>query len=458
MKLLFDEVIRNQPEEYQTNVALNGACLDTTIVIVDDDPTGCQTVQDVPVLFSWETELLEEMFSEKVRIFFILANTRSMGEAKAVEIVGHILKNLQAAGSAANRRYLVISRSDSTLRGHYPAEIQAIEDGLSQGKHMHCLVPAFFQGGRFTIGDVHYLKEGYFLLPAHKTPFAKDRVFGFQHSDLKEYIAEKNKEKIKPHQVLSFSISELRTYGPEYVKKQLLSSEAPACIVNALAQSDLDVFAAGAWEALLAGKKILFRTAASFINSFGYIPVKEPLAISDLRSKSGKGGLIVIGSYVEKSTLQLEFLLANTCIQSYELNVSSILKGSDDKLISELAQALQAKIDRGQDAVVYTSRELVSAGDSPGNIEIGKRVSRSMVRLVSELTSEPSFIVAKGGITSHDIACHALRIQKATVTGQALPGVPVLSYGPGDELKYIIFPGNVGHEGSLLELYRKLQH
>lgn len=456
MKLLYKDIIREQPEEYAYAINMHGACLDSTIVVLDDDPTGCQTVYNVPALFSWDTKLLEKLLSEKTHLFFILTNTRSMPEADAVNTVKEVMEALKKASDNTGREYTVISRSDSTLRGHYPAELHVIEKYLVGSEYMHCLVPAFFQGGRYTCNDVHYVKEGEYLIPASETPYAKDKVFGYKNSNLKKYIHEKSSGAIKPDDVFSFSVKELRELGTENVKRKLMDSESPVCIVNALAQSDLDVFAAGVWEAILRGKKILFRTAASFINSFGCIPLKETLRREEFKGRKDKGGLVIVGSNVPKTTNQLQNLIENSMAIPIELHVDRILSDYRNELISSIAHRANQLIESGNHALIYTSRELVAAGDSEENLEIGKRISSALVEIVSKIEITPSFIITKGGITSHDIAAKGLKMNIAHVIGQALPGVPVLVPEGNKEMKYIIFPGNVGNDDDLLNLFIKL--
>lgn len=456
MKILFSDIVKSQPEEYEHSVNMSGACLENTIVILDDDPTGCQTVHDVPVLFSWDIEILESLLREKTHLFFILTNTRSMNEASAGLTVKEVIANLVLAGKNAERKFTIISRSDSTLRGHYPSELDEIEGSLGVRGNMHCLIPAFFPGGRYTCNDIHYVREGDSLIPASETPFAKDKVFGFQHSDLKKYVEEKTSGAILAEDVLPISLEEIRKGGPAHIKSRLMDSDNPVCIVNALCQSDLDVFAAGAWEAILAGKKILFRTAASFINSFGCIPVKEPLDRSVLKSQSGHGGLVVVGSYVEKSSIQLMKLIENGSAIPMELDVKELIEGESSQLLSGYAARITQLIVHGKHALLYTSRELVFTDDAEKNLEIGNLVSGALVKIVSMIGARPSFIITKGGITSNDIASKSLKIRKATVLGQALPGVPLLIPDNMPDMKYIIFPGNVGDGDDLLKLFKKL--
>lgn len=456
MNVSFRELAGSQPPEYGRDVNMHGACLENTFVILDDDPTGCQTVHDVPVLFSWDASLLEKVLGEQPHLFFILTNTRSMPEAAAKEVVGEVMRNLVKAGKAAGRNFIVISRSDSTLRGHYPAVLDAIEDHLEGGPYMHCLIPAFFPGGRYTCNNIHYVREGELLIPAAATPFAADSVFGYAHSELPAYVQEKTRNAIPASEVLTFSVEELRTGGPDHVREKLKASNSRACVVNALAQSDLDVFAAGAWEAILAGKRILFRTGASFINSFGCIPVKEPLARSALRSSSGNGGLIVVGSHVRKSSEQLLPLIESGNLIPLELHVQELLAGMEKEMVTSFVGRAEKLISTGRHVLIYTSRVLITSEDTQRSLEIGSIVSNALVEIVKGIKSTPSFIVAKGGVTSYDIASEALQFRQTKVIGQVLPGVPVLLPEGRPEMKYVIFPGSVGDKDDLLKLFRML--
>jgi len=456
MKLLFNDIIKSMPTEYSFDLGMDPACLENTIVVLDDDPTGCQTVHNVPVLFSWEPDILYELLLAETHLFFILTNTRSLSETEAVNRLGKVLYNLDKASQKSGRAYTLVSRSDSTLRGHYPAELDTISSYLHHEKAMHCLIPAFFQGGRYTINDVHYAKESEFLVPVSETPFSKDTVFGYAHADLKLYIEEKTQGRIKAKDVLSFSLDELREGGPEFVKRKLLNSEAPACIVNALSQKDLDVFSAGVWEAILSGKKILFRTAASFINSLGCIPVKEILNTQNLNSESSRGGLIVVGSHVPKTTRQLDRLVQDGGINPLELDVQLLLRDKGIDQVVAIASRAAQLIRNGRHVVLYTSRKLYQPKEKDELIDIGKIISETLVQIVKSIDAEPSFFIAKGGITSHDIAEKGLGIRKAMVLGQALPGIPVLSDEERPDMKYIIFPGNVGDDEDLLILVKKL--
>jgi uncharacterized protein YgbK (DUF1537 family) len=101
-----------------------------------------------------------------------------------------------------------------------------------------------------------------------------------------------------------------------------------------------------------------------------------------------------------------------------------------------------------------TSRELITSDDPAESLRIGESISTALVELVQTLQVKPAWLIAKGGITSSDVATKALGIRRAEVLGQILPGVPVWSADAGSkfpDLPYIVFPGNVGTANSLRE-------
>jgi len=105
----------------------------------------------------------------------------------------------------------------------------------------------------------------------------------------------------------------------------------------------------------------------------------------------------------------------------------------------------------GRDVGLFSSRRLIQGRDPAEHLAVGEIVSTSLVKIMSPLEVQPRWLIAKGGITSSDIATRAL--------GQALPGVPVWraeaeSKWPG--LAYIVFPGNVGGTDALAKLVGSL--
>lgn len=432
------------------------------VVVLDDDPTGTQTVRDIPVLTTWSVAALEEELSGEFPAFFILTNSRSLTENAACDLAREIGENLYRASEKSGVRVVVISRSDSTLRGHFPSEVDASAQALSKDQLPYLIVPFFMEGGRFTLNDIHYVKELDSLVPASMTPFAKDAAFGFANSNLKNYIEEKTGGKIKAEEVISVSLQDIRIGGPDRVADIFRSvPKGAACFVNAASYRDMEVVVSALIKVENDGYEFLYRTAASFVRSRIGLDAGDGLLAGDqLVSPSDNGGLFVIGSYVPKTTSQVSALFDLTDVAAIEVQVDELLDESRRAAeIERVVSFTNQTLGSGADAAIYTSRSLVSGSDAASSLEIGRIVSESLVEIVSSITRQPRYLVAKGGITSSDIATKALGIKRAMVIGQALPGVPAWRCGeetryPG--MTYIVFPGNVGEDDALAQIVKKI--
>jgi uncharacterized protein YgbK (DUF1537 family) len=434
-----------------------------TVLVFDDDPTGTQTCHDVIVLTSWSVELIAEELAKKPSILFILTNSRSLPEADAVRLTIEIGTNVNIASRQTGRQIVPISRSDSTLRGHFPAEVYALAKALDMRDAVCVLLPAFIEGGRFTINDIHYIVEQEDLIPVADTPFAKDKSFSYSHSNVTQWVEEKTKGTIKASDVTSLSLNDIRSKGAQIIAEKLFQCKpGEVVLVNAVSYCDLEVITIALQLAEQRGQRFLFRSSATFVPiRAGIAPGKifTPLP-SDFQSKNGS--LIVVGSYVPKTTSQLNHLLEQEKHESVEIDVDSVLA---DKHIAKNASAMSKKIDQwlieGKDVVVYTSRSLAVGADANESLKINSAVSNYLVFVIQGLNVRPSFFIAKGGITSSDLASNGLSSKKASVLGQAIPGVPVWrldSSSKFSKILYIVFPGNVGGTSALWEVWYRFKY
>jgi uncharacterized protein YgbK (DUF1537 family) len=277
---------------------------------------------------------------------------------------------------------------------------------------------------------------------------------------LKEWVEEKTLGKYPARNISSVSLEELRKQDIHGIVRKLESVTGyNKVIVNAIEYTDLKVFLVAMVEALGKGKRFLFRTAASFVQVAGGIKPKALLTIETLYpgGKAPNPGLVVVGSYVQKTTKQLQALqkIINMAFIEWDVKQAE----TDAKLNSEVERVIKRVEDAfnaSRDACVCTSREFLGGGargkDSEEDLFFASRVSEGLVRVVQGLKISPGFLVAKGGITSSDIGVKALEAKRAMVLGQILPGVPVWELGPESRfpgLPYVIFPGNVGDEEAL---------
>ncbi len=444
--------------EIQAQVKASGR----KVVVLDDDPTGTQTVHGVPVLTQWAVETLRAELANDLPAFFLLTNSRSLLLAGAQALNAEIGRHLVAAGRQAGREFVVVSRSDSTLRGHFPGEVEALAEALEQDFDAWLIIPFFLAGGRYTIGDVHYVAEGEWLVPAGQTEYARDAAFGYRASDLRQWVEEKTKGRVSSKNVASVSIEDVRRGGPQRVAARLAGlARGSVCVVNAASPRDLEVFTQGLLTAEAGGQRFLYRTAASFARVRAGITLRPILTRTDLALSESGGGLFVVGSYVPRTTSQVEALLAQPGMTSVEVEVEALLddnRGQDE--IGRVAHEADQALRGGQDVVIYTSRQLVTGEDAESSLAIGQRISEGLVAIVRAISTRPRYLLAKGGITSSDVATQALEVKRALVPGQILPGVPVWQLGPESRypgLAYIVFPGNVGGPRALVEIVTALK-
>lgn len=423
------------------------------VVVVDDDPTGAQYA-GIPVLTQWSRHSIFEEVEKGSSLFFLLTNSRSLPVKEAIEIYKEAGKNISEAFEKLNRQYIIISRSDSTLRGHYPDDVNALAEGLQMKDYLTAIIPAFIEAGRYTINDTQYVQEGDQLLPVHLTQFANDKVFGYGAENLKQWVSEKSGGMIDKMSVASFSINELRENRNLSEKIRTLTPHS-TLIVNAASYTDLQIFAKAYLESNV---PMIFRSGPSFVAAIGCLNRSSLLTADELFTQDSKyGGLIVIGSYVSKTTRQLDVLL-KTGIQAIELDIKIILE-------DPIAQAniylrrVEEILKQKQDVVIYTGRQLEYGPTEDQSLQIGNNISAFLVQMIKQLSIRPRFLIVKGGITSHDIAVKALGIKRAIVMGQLLKGLPVWQTSNEalfPDMPYVVFPGNVGDDNTLAELYGQL--
>ncbi|CAN5302546.1 four-carbon acid sugar kinase family protein [soil metagenome] len=457
--------------EIRERVAADGR----RIVVLDDDPTGVQSVHDVPVLAHWSVQELRWALSQESPTFFILTNSRAVPEDRAVEMNREICRSLVEAAEDTGTGFALTSRSDSTLRGHYPAETDALAGVLSEARGGSIdgviLCPCFFEAGRITIDDIHWVRQGDYLVPVGLTEFASDHSFGFASSDLKEWVAEKTGGRVSASDVVSISLPDIREGGPARVAEKLAQVDGGRpVVVNAEHYGDLEVFVLGLLDAEAAGKSFIYRTGPSFVRARGGITAPSVLEPGNLWGDGRRSGhgLVLVGSYVPTTTEQLRQALELDGVEAIELSVPRMLDPDSwetevERVSSKVNQAL-----RSREVVVYTSRDLVTA-DTLGeggrsNLDVGSAVSDALVEVVRRLdrTLDLSFVIAKGGITSSVVGTEGLGVRRAQVAGPLLPPgiVPVWILPEDNEfpgLPYVIFPGNVGGPGSLAQAIEKLR-
>lgn len=395
------------------------------MVVLDDDPTGIQTVHGCMLITRWDEASMRQGFEDKEPFFYVLTNTRAMTREDAARVTREAMEMVVRVNKDFGFGLIVVSRSDSCLRGHFPLETDVMREVLAENgirvaeKTPFC--PAFIEAGRVTIDGIHYMKDGERLIPVSETEFAHDNVFGYHSSVLRDYIKEKGAN------------------ADDYD------------IVDAQDYTALIQYAKKIFQKLQSNDAIVIRCSSSLPKAISGISDK-PLLDRTMLKHDGVG-CFVVGSHVKKTTLQLECLLQAEGTCAVEVDVQRILNDADP-LMLETLDVIRQVVEQGLTPVVYTSRQEIRLADADQRQHLGQQVSDFLVDIVRRLPYTPAYLVGKGGITSHDILTKGLDISSARVLGQVVNSVPcVMTH----MFPYIIFPGNVGNEQSLREVYQKLR-
>ena len=470
-------------------VAASSADTPKILVVLDDDPTGTQSVADLAVLTRWDVEDFTWAFThirenQTKPAVYVLTNTRSLDPAEAAARNEEIVRNALAA-AAGTVKLGFVSRSDSTLRGHYPLEPDVIAATVAaetgEATDGVVIVPAFPDAGRVTIGGVHYMRasgeDAGYLTPVAETEFAKDASFGFANSEMAKYVEEKSKGRFAADNVIVLDLNIIRAGAaandPAISAKAIAdalesATDSTPIVADIVTENDFRALALGLEEAERRGKKLLYRVGPPFVRGRIGQDIREALTSEEAfegNTPSTAGGLIVVGSHVGLTTRQLNVLTSeHSSARIIEIDVEKLLTTATEAdeyigtVVSDVVEAL-----REGDVIVHTSRLLIKTDDAAASLKIARTVSAAVVAVVNRTlkTFPPRFVIAKGGITSSDVAAHGLEIRHAIVRGPMLPGIVSLWEpvdGPAKGIPYIVFAGNVGDDQSLAQVTRKLSN
>lgn len=416
-------------------------------VIVDDDPTGTQSVSDVEVILRPDRTAFDAYLASGRRATFVLSNSRALPAEGAAALVGGIARTAEAAAAAAGRPLTLVLRGDSTLRGHVFTEADAVAPGTPM-----LFVPAFLDGGRFTRDGVHYLRTATGTVPVADTEFARDPDFGYRARTLPDWVREVSGGRRHARAV---PLARLRADGPDAVAEALAGAGPETVVVpDCVTAADVLAIAAGLLRARARGVPVLVRCAASLAAALAGLSTRR---LDRLAAPAPGRVLVACGSYTAASTRQLRALdtLDGLWTRRVEVPVTAAgpAPGQAADPAAELAGAVRAQLVRAGRAVLATDR-------APRHGTVAAAPELLMERLVAtvrRLAPDVDLVVAKGGITSARLATDALEAGGARVRGQILPGVPVWELRtPRGERPYVVVPGNVGGDDALLDILGRI--
>lgn len=458
------------------------------VIYLEDDSTGVQKSHDVYLLTDYsETGIRSGIRAARKaghRLVFILTNSRALSTGQAEAVNREIAQTLARIAREEDRVFRIGSRSDSTLRGHFPLEPLVLMEALepSMGQYDGIIVSHVFltEMSRITVNRIHLLRmmtaDGSFAYrPVHLTRFAEDPRFGYPTSDMTEYVeykfAASRLGEVKANDVLHIGINALRRGGPEAVMRQLMQAVAGRIItLDIVTHRDLHVFVLGLLMAERRGKRFIYRSAASLpparVNMTD-IPVLSRTAILGSRRLTGNI-LCLWGSIVELSNIQLETALSHIPdLTPVSFDVRHVLKSDEDRdaEVNRAREKAEAALRRGKHAVIYTVPRTeyppgrLSDEDRAANQQ---RIAAALQAVYNSIQIRPAVVVFKGGITS-STGLFSSGARRVYVLGQVAPGTPIVKIlpqdnerFPGEEILMILGPGNVGVPETYGEIIAKL--
>ena len=457
------------------------------IVVLDDDPTGSQTVHSCPLLLQWDRASLLEGLARPSPLLFVLANTRALAPEAAAARVQEIARALKGAMAELDAaagpdapwidHWLIVSRGDSTLRGHYPLEVDGLEAEIGPFDATF-LVPAFLQGGRTTVAGVHLLHGE----PVHTSAFGRDGLFGYGTSFLPDWVAEKTAARISAGQVELLGLKELEGAGQGLLQR-LAGLEGNRCVavdaerpqqLGALAAAVRELTAPSAAEPWGRPRRFLSQSAASWIEALAQLPPQPlaPAGLAQLRRLVAGGvplpGLVLVGSHVPLADAQLELLLAEPGCGGVEIPVAKLARVLEGpvalEMLASLEQAwleqLQGVLAAGQTPVLFTSRGELACRSAAERRRLGLELAALMARLAAALAPQLGYLISKGGITTHTLLADGLGLARVELQGQLLPGLSLVltpSDGVVPGLPVLTFPGNLGEPETLRAAWRWME-
>tara|TARA_Y100001970_G_scaffold288643_1_gene416554 strand:+ start:7671 stop:9026 length:1356 start_codon:yes stop_codon:yes gene_type:complete len=447
------------------------------IIVLDDDPTGSQTVYGCSLIIKWDLNTILTALRDSSPLFFILINTRAMNENDAKEVIIEVCNLIKLALKIEELSFndvYVISRGDSTLRGHFFIEPLIINDTIGPFDALF-YIPAFIEAGRLTIEGIHCLNG----LPLHETSYAKDNIFGFKDSNLVNFLVEKSNSQITKERVKRISKQLLEKASKSRSDFKLLQemiiqfSNFQYVVVDIENYIHMNTFCSLV-KSLENKKRFLFRSAASLINGLSRLN-KNKLDLLELNKfrvldifNQPKPGIIIIGSHVEIANKQLIAILEEEQCQGIELSVEEIYENINSENGLHKMKAYREYITNkifsifecGKTPILYTSRKEKRFNSTDQKIIFCNNLAIEIALIIRGIYQDLGYIISKGGITTNILLRDGLLLNQVHLQGQIVPGLSLVYPDVNNSLKnlpIVTFPGNFGQTETLKEIWQMFE-
>ncbi len=425
---------------------------DHPILVLDDDPTGTQSMADVPVVLRPDEDTIREAADDAPPAIHLVTNSRAWSPDEAHRRTGAAARVGRAVLPGAE----LVLRGDSTLRGHVWEEYDALRDVVYPGEEpVLLLAPALPEAGRITVDGVHLLETDGRRQPLHETAYARDPAFGYPDADLLAWADHRSGGAFSRSRGRTLHLDDLRTGGATAVASllgEVADGPGPTvCAVDAVTLADLQRIMDGYRQARAARVPVILRTAPT---GAGVLTGATATGTVELPADPD-GVLVVCGSYVPRSVRQLGALVGRYPGALVELSPGELTRVGPEALAGRLAGRLAERIDRDGLAVLAVEHP---GEDGPGDLDRQAAVAEALVAVVRHLDRTPGVVITKGGVTSATVIRDGLGAAMASVIGPVVSGVGRWDVAAeGGRVSCLVVPGNVGDDHILLDLVDRLR-
>lgn len=328
------------------------------IIVIADDITGAAEIAGIGLRFGLNVNLITDFNKlPKSDLLVCATDTRSMSEEEAVKETLKLINQIKKIDCP----YTLYKKTDSALRGHITAELEAIIGNLEY-KHA-VLIPQNPSRGRIIKDGTYYIHNQ--LL--HETTFAFDPEYPCHTSSVKGLLDNKIEVISVPESIGDYTICIPNIYSTKDIKSFIQSSKK-------------DVLYAGGAD---------FLTAC--LEEWGFIERPSESAFHKLPDKNV---IIVCGSTVKHGITDYDYIKRN----NFPLcNIPrDVFEGGDEEnWIKQLIKTYNE----------YSSVIITIDHPSKGGKEFALRLRNIIASSVSKLIHSdiPQEIIIEGGATAYTI-------------------------------------------------------
>lgn len=468
-----DELLAGFPQPLpltSDDVVRERAAIEHQLVVLDDHPSGSQTIAGVPVLYAWSEEDIAWALGTGADAAYIVTGSRALSPAAAENRYLEITNAVLEVARRTRRPVEMVLRADSSLRGHFPLDVDILANAVDNftGAELDgiIIVPAFPEAGRITVRSVHHVSDGAgSFLPIGETRFGRDPRFPYSSSDLREWVAERTRGRHPVSSVIAITLDVVRT-SPDAVAGQLMRARrGTPIVVDAVTEEDLRSIAIGAMRATAAGARFAYRVGSPFVRAMLGQPVHEPLTadeIETMRQQAGatraQTGLVFVGAPLPLTRRQVRVLAQRRNLREVPLSVPALLDQRRDAHIDQVVNEAVAGLELG--SVVVRLADMPVETEARGDFSIDPRIAQAVNDAVYRISRRArlKFVVARGGSIISPVA-QGLGVRRVMARGSLLDNVVALWQPVSGRMAgtpFAVHAGGVGDDEALADVVDKL--